>query len=251
MLDITILTCNFNTSTLIITLLKSIIHTCHIIPKVLVVNTSTNIKESNILQSFKIPHVNMIGGTHGEAVNLGLELISTKYVLLVDSDIIFLRDFNNILSKVISNGVTLLGNISNLTDNKSLYPRIDPWYCIINNADLKFNNIKFFDPVKTKDSRNSGGPVYDIGSTMFEDVSNLGLQIGNSKVLENKYFKHYGGMSWRSQKYNPNDIDTDIDFGGTHPHKEYYNWGMMVADQYTQETTYLQNIDIIGKFICI
>jgi hypothetical protein len=70
---------------------------------------------------------------------------------------------------------------------------------------------------------------------MFEDVLNAGLTVADAK-MEDKYFKHYEGMSWRVQKYNSNNGDTDIDIGGTHDNIAMYNYGLMIRKQYEYDT---------------
>jgi hypothetical protein len=69
---------------------------------------------------------------------------------------------------------------------------------------------------------------------MFEDVLNANLKIANFNA-ENKYFKHYEGMSWRVQKYNPSNGDTNIDIGGTHDNMALYKYGLRVLEEYNME----------------
>jgi hypothetical protein len=69
---------------------------------------------------------------------------------------------------------------------------------------------------------------------MFEDVIKADLTVANAK-MENKYFKHYEGMSWRVQKYNPNNGDTDIDIGGTHDSVQLYKLGLQVRERYNKD----------------
>jgi len=172
--------------------------------------------------------------SHGKAVNHALTLIESEHILLIDSDVIFYKDIDPIYQKFKEGDFTLLGNVSGDRGGKSLYPRVDPWFCFINRQHLIDNGITFFDDVRTKTSRDSNR-IYDVGSTMFEDVLNANLSIANFNA-ENKYFKHYEGMSWRVQKYNPNDVDTDIDVGGTHNNHALYEYGLLVKEQYEKDT---------------
>jgi glucose dehydrogenase len=82
---------------------------------------------------------------------------------------------------------------------------------------------------------------------MFEDVEKAGLSIADAN-MEGKYFKHYGGMSWRWQSYDPSKEDTDIDFGGTHPHKQLYDIGKKIAEDYERETSHLKSINNFSEF---
>ncbi len=102
---------------------------------------------------------------------------------------------------------------------------------------LKENGITFFDPIRTKESRGTS-IVYDVGSTMFEDVMKADLNVINFNG-DNDYFRHYEGMSWRVGKYDPNKEDTDIDFGGTHNNKALYDYGLLVEKVYQKD---IQNL---------
>jgi hypothetical protein len=69
---------------------------------------------------------------------------------------------------------------------------------------------------------------------MYEDILDAELLIGDVR-MENKYFKHYEGMSWRVQKFNPDNGDTDIDVGGTHDNKALYDYGIKIREQYEKD----------------
>jgi hypothetical protein len=176
---------------------------------------------------------NLPNYSHGRAVNYALNFIQNDYILLIDSDVIFYKDIDPIYQKFKESDYTLLGNVSGDRGGKSLYPRVDPWFCFINRRHLVENGIMFFDEGRTLKSRNEDR-LYDVGSTMFEDVLNANLKIANFNA-ENKYFKHYEGMSWRVQKYNPDTGDTNIDIGGTHDNKSLYDYGLLIRNQYYKD----------------
>ena len=246
-MDLTLLTCNYNTPNLIIKLLQSVKKTSSCLPNVIVINTSTEDESNKILSDYKIPYYNLKGASHGEAINLAFEKVKTKYVLLVDSDVIFLKDFYPVFEKFKSSNLALMGKVVGNIANKNLYERVEPWYCFIDYEKLKNNKIIFFDKERVKKSKEEKIKIYDVGSTMFEDIQNADLLIGDVD-LENKYFKHYGGMSWHCQKYNSLQEDTDIDFGGTHPHEILWTIGQHRKNEYEIETEYLKNIDIKSVF---
>jgi hypothetical protein len=139
-----------------------------------------------------------------------------------------------------------MGKVVGDCAGKSLYPRVEPWYCFIDLDQLKRHKIEFFDRERTLKSKSSDR-VYDIGSTMFEDCEKAGLKIGDAN-MEGRYFKHYGGMSWHCATYDPSKPDTDVDFGGTHPNKALYDHGMRVKHQYDVDTKHLNNMDVGGAF---
>jgi hypothetical protein len=199
-----------------------------------------------MFQIDKLPHFNLPKGTHGEGVNFGLKKVKTQYVLLVDSDVIFIKDYKPAFERFKESGCALMGSVVENEGGKNLYPRVDPCYCFIDLNQLKQHKIEFFDWERTLISKNTNR-VYDIGSTMFEDCQTAGLIIGHAS-MEGKYFKHYGGMSWHCATYDPNQIDTDIDFGGTHPHAQLFVHGLRVKEQYKKETEYLNDICISSAF---
>lgn len=239
--NLTLLTCNYNTPTLVLNMLRSMFSACEKHPEILVVNTSTEPESEKVFIENKIPYINLVGGVHGSGVNLGIENIKTRYVLLVDTDIIFLKDFNPVFEKFKFSKTSVMGKLVGDAGAKSLYPRVEPWYCFMDLQQLSDKGIKFFDPIRSK--KIPGTRVYDIGSTMVEDILNEGLLIGDADLTD-RYFKHYGGMSWREQKFNPNDVDTDIDFGGTHPDPGLYYLALRIKDQYTRDTKVLENVDL-------
>lgn len=241
-MDLTILTCNYDTPDLILNLIRSINKTSTITPNILVVNTSKSGKCKELIDN-NINHIDYFGATHGEAVNRGFEYITTRYVLLVDSDVLFLKDFGPVFDRFKTDNLSAMGRIVGDAGEKKLHSRIEPWYCFIDLEFIKKHNIKFFDGDRTLKSKSENkiynSPVYDVGSTMLEDIIKFGGFVGDVS-LEGKYFKHYGGMSWRIQNYNPNDIDTDIDFGGTHPHRILYDIGIKIRAEYDSDVEKLK-----------
>ncbi len=225
-MELTLLVCNYNTPHLIRNLLNSTI------------NFSLDFDEyiADTGNDCTYPHadVHLQNFSHGEAVNYAFDGIDTDYVLLVDSDVLIRKDITPIFEKFKKSGAALLGNVSGDRGGKILHPRVDPWFCLINLKLLKEHKISFFDPIRTKESRGTE-IVYDVGSTMFEDVMKNDLNVINFNG-EETYFKHYEGMSWRVGKYDPYKEDTDIDFGGTHNNKALYEYGLMVENQYRLDT---------------
>jgi hypothetical protein len=236
--NLTLLTCNYNTPDLIQNLLKSVKLHCPQIPKILVIDTGKPTLYSDMVEGAM--YHTMEDETHGNGVNKGFELIQTDHVLLIDSDVLLYQDILPVYEKFKTGNFTLLGHVTGDRGGKKLYPRVDPWFCFINLKHLKEHDIKFFDPIRTKKSR-SEDRVYDVGSTLFEDVMNKNLLIANVN-LENKYFKHYEGMSWRIAKFDPTKEDTDVDFGGTHDNLELYSYGLRILNQYTADVVSLNQL---------
>jgi hypothetical protein len=236
MSSLSILTCNYNTPDITKNMLRSLRKTSSfLLDRIYVMDTSPI---SGELHQHLITTDTVIEDLpnypHGRAVNYALDFIKNDHVLLIDSDVIFYKDIFPIYEKFKDGDFTLLGNVSGDRGGKSLYPRVDPWFCFINRRHLIDRGICFFDEERTLKSRNTDR-IYDVGSTMFEDVLNADLRIANFNG-ENKYFKHYEGMSWRVQKYNPRNGDTNIDIGGTHNNNSLYEYGLLIQSQYIKDT---------------
>jgi glycosyltransferase involved in cell wall biosynthesis len=228
--NLTILVCNHNTPDLIKNLIRSIRNTQTHQPHILVVDTGdqpTTQPDCGVTSAY-LPK-----SSHGEGVNYSMNIVTTRYVLLVDSDVIFLKDVEEPYKIFREGGYTLMGEVVGDRGGKHIHPRVNPWFCFMDIQNLKENNISFYDYHRSK-LENNTDKIYDVGCGMFEDVIQSGLTIANAR-MENKYFKHYEGMSWRVQKYDPNNGDTDIDISGTHDNRQLYDYGLMVRKQYEKD----------------
>jgi len=231
--DLTIVTCNHDTDYLIKNLVNSIKNVCVNIPQILVIETGSSIIEWEDMIQGGVSYHRYNNQSHGNSVNRSFDLVRTRYMLLVDSDILFLKDISEPYKMFKDSGCVLMGEVVGDRGGKKLHPRVNPWFCFMDLETLKNNNIKFYDHYKTKVMKSD--KIYDIGSSMFEDVTDKGLFVADVR-MEEKYFKHYEGMSWRVQKYNPSNGDTDIDVGGTHDNEALYLHGLMVRQQYEKDT---------------
>ena len=163
-------------------------------------------------------------------------VIDTRYILLVDSDVLFLRDITKPFEKFKESGCVLMGEVTGDRGGKRIHSRVNPWFCFMDLKTLREYKIRFYDHFRSKVLKSD--KIYDVGSTMYEEILANGLTIADVK-MENKYFKHYEGMSWRVQKYNPTKPDTDIDIGGTHNNKALYDYGLKVKEQYERDVANL------------
>lgn len=231
-MDLTIVTCDYNTPELTKNLVSSIRRHCKDVYDIKVVNTGyENYKADHQLEGVSV--YNLLNSSHGNGVNYALDkLVKTRYVLLVDTDVLFLKDIAKPFAKFKENDLAIMGEVVGNRGGKLLKQRVNPWFCFIDLQKLKEYNISFYDHYRTKEQKTV--IAYDIGSTMFEDCVNNKLKVGDY-MMEGTYFKHYEGMSWRVQKYNPNNGDTDIDIGGTHDNIALYEYGLKVREQYLKD----------------
>lgn len=212
--DLTLITCSYNTPDITKTMLRSWAAVHNNIQKVIVCDNSTNNDTKSFLYDHKIPYITHPGMSHGNGVNELLKLCKTKYALLVDTDVIFLKDHTDIFDQFKGMGLTLMGKIEGDRGGKNIHNRVNPWHCFIDVEQVNTNNIVFFDEERMKDSFNTDR-IYDIGSTFLKDIRNKKLLVGDVD-LSNNYYIHFEGMSWYKNKFDSTKEDTGIDFGGTH-----------------------------------
>jgi hypothetical protein len=240
--DLTLISASYNTPNVTENMLKSFTNLykeC----KILISENSTNNNTETILKKNNIPYFRNQNGLHGPSVDMLLEKITTNYALLVDTDVIFLKDCSNIFQQFIDMDLTLMGEIVGDRGGKRLHKRVNPWHCFINVKNIKENNIKFYDETRM---RSKDFVRYDIGSSFFEDIRNNKLKIGNFNG-EGNFYKHYEGMSWRVNRYLNTPLDGDIDNNSndTHNNLGLYNYGKFVEQTYLKETEKYKNLKIV------
>lgn len=247
MRDLTLITCSYNTPEITLTMLRSFMFTHKRTQRIVLIDNSTDEKTSSLLTENKIPFTRIIGGTHGDGVNKALELCETKYALLVDTDVIFLKDHSNIFKQFKDMNLALMGKIEGDRGGKKIYKRVNPWHCFIDVEQIKLNGIRFFNETKMKESFKTD-KIYDIGSTFFEDVKNAKLKIGDAD-FQGEYYLHLEGMSWYSNKFDPSKEDTGIDFGGTHNNPGFVVLHEQRYGYFKQFNKQFANINIKNTFI--
>lgn len=233
--DLTLITCSYNTPEVTITMLKSFF-SYHPPTRVIVCDNSTNDNTAILLDEHCVPYFSNPGGLHIKSVDLLFKEVKTRYALLVDTDIIFLKDNSyifNLFSEEWKNKIGLLGEICGDRGGKKIHNRVHPWYCLIDLEQIKSKNINFFNPEKHfSDSEK----IYDVGCTFFSDVKDHRIGIGDlSFNVAVNYYKHYEGMSWRTKRFGSLEGDIDFDSGATHNNRSLYNYGLMVEKNYRQE----------------
>lgn len=213
--------------------------------KILIKDNSTDDKTETILKLNNIPYLRNPRGLHGPSIDVLLKEIDTDYALLVDTDVLFLKDCSNIFQKFIDMDLTLMGEIVGDRGGKRLHTRVNPWHCFINVKNIKDKGIQFYDEVRL---RSRDVIRYDVGSSFFEDIRKQKLKIGEFNG-QGTYYKHYEGMSWRVNRFNKMNHSGDIDnnLEDTHNDINLYNYGKYVEEIYIKETQDLNKMSIIYK----
>lgn len=223
--DLSIIVCSYNTPIVMETCLKSWKAIYGNINNWLISENSTNNDTALILDRYNIPYFRNPRMSHPDGVDFLIRKCPTKFALLVDSDIIFLKPIDVLLEGIKSHNPVLAGEWCGDRGGKKLYPRIHPWFCFMRTDVIVSNN---FYMGSDKDLNVGKNPIvdqlYDVGSKLFEEVSGAGLKILDTKLSMNEYFYHYEGMSWR--KNVPG----------------YVEWGLAVEREYQKEVEKFKHI---------
>jgi hypothetical protein len=241
--NLTLAACSYNTPEVTLTMLKSFFK-YHDETSVLICENSTNDDTVKLFKKAKINYIRNEGGLHCQSVDKLFQNCLTDYMLLVDTDIIFLQNHNDIFKQFIDMDLTLMGEVCGDRGGKKLHNRVHPWHCFINVKNIKNNNIKFYDSERLSNSNHE--KIYDVGASFFEDIKNSKLKIGDVK-LQDKYYRHYEGMSWRTKKYGEKNGNIDIDSTATHNNIELYKYGQFIERMYQKEINTYKNFQIKVK----
>ena len=159
---------------------------------------------------------------HAYSLNRAMQLATTRYALVLDSDVEFFADPWPIIDRWAKDGVTLGGCVMSDVpqDGETIHlkPRVKPWFCFVDIDFLRSHGLPFHDAsrevrgsgiiyghcpiIDTKELRPLGNakdnPWYDVGATLYEDVARLGGKIADEDH-EGTIFRHFGAMSYLGQ----------------------------------------------------
>jgi hypothetical protein len=172
---------------------------------------------------------------HEQLVDKLYPRIPTKYVLLVDSDIIFNEDCSVYLDSLNDTTVAAGDLIRDDKLTEPIKPRIAPWFILFDIETCRKHGITYF--------RNNTGWNYDVGSQFYENVwqSNLGVHIiprlpGNQDLdlegMSYSKFSHLLRMSWDLKKHSDRE-------GEVMKRREYVE----------SRLNDFKDIDLRGKFV--
>ena len=242
MKDLTLITCSYETPIVTETMLKSYVYKHGPGPhNVIVMENSRDNRTVEILEANGVPYVRTPGAGHSPSVDTALKICSTRYALLVDTDIIFNSNIEFLYRKVQSNGYALMGQVCGSRAGFNLYTRVHPWFCFIDVEKTGKFNFHDQERIDATDSNvfYTSCPLtyriaekrYDVGATFFEDIHKAGMKIGNLKPDPNIYI-HYEGMSWYK--------NANIDIFQTQAKEK--------DEEYKKHVEFLRSVSIRGCF---
>ncbi len=207
--DLSLITCSYNTPEVLELCLKSFVFYHGRGPhNIYIIENSTDSATQKLLDSYNIEYIKNPGGTHSLSIDLGFQLIKTQYALLVDTDILFKKNIDFIFHLFKRYDLTLLGEIQGNRGEFLLYPRVAPYFSLINMKNIRTANIKFHDEDKIRSTHSEGFfknmPInyehrdqtfYDVGATFYETVKHNKFKIANLEEIESIVF-HAESLSW-------------------------------------------------------
>jgi glycosyltransferase involved in cell wall biosynthesis len=219
--ELTIGSCFFNTPKLVLPFLQSIakFHKKYKPIKLCIMDNSVTDECNKLFISNGItPFINK-AMSHHEAVNVMFDNVKTKYLLLLDSDIVLKNDITPIFKQFIESGAAIGGHIQGSRGGFDLYDRVVPWFTFIDMDVVRKENIKFFIREKhefhtewnepNRIALRPEGKHYDVGAEFFESVHiEHGYPVWEmSEQKAYNYYLHFEGMSWRPIDKNPHYVN--------------------------------------------
>jgi hypothetical protein len=246
--DLTLITCSYNTPEVTLTMLRSFVAVHGRLIRVLVCENSSDDKTEMLLRKDGVPYFRNPKGMHAPSIDLLFERVETRYALLVDTDIIFLKNHSRPHEYFKRRGLTLMGEVCGDRGGKLIYDRVHPWHCFIDVDAIRHNGLRFFDPERyTTRKPGEGEKNYDVGCSFYEDILCCGLKV-RDKRMRNRYFKHYEGMSWRYQRFDKKCSNTDgpidADADSRHSNEILYKLGLKVRKAYDAEIKKYNSISL-------
>lgn len=210
--QLTILTASFNNNLLTGMMLKSFKKQVGKLPNVVIVDNGNktpvddNLKECfNVIDNFNYKLLSnelQSSRNHCKSIDYALKnCIKTKWVLLVDNDVLFYPELKNFLINLDETKYDAIGEIGwDITPPNRLFP----YFCLINVEKFNKENLNYFDRnrIVSFNMPNHTDPIkdnlYDTGYSFLEDIKN-NWKIFNIKI--SNYCNHLKGASLRNKDY--------------------------------------------------
>ncbi len=207
--DLTVAIPSYNTPGVLVYALKSLAHNFPgIFFKLIISENSTNEDTANLLRKLGIPFYRNPGSKHSPSVQDMMDKCKTRYMLHLDSDILVLNNFTNLLNLFVSKDLTLMGEVQRDRGGYKLKPRVAPYFCLMDLEKIYSKGCMFHDQERIDKTgsqgffnnlpiqENHGGTYYDCGSILFEDCEKKDLKVGDLGGTLAKYILHAESISW-------------------------------------------------------
>lgn len=246
--DLTVVICSYKQQEILGNCLKSLAFHHPEQLKILIVENSNDEKICNFLTESNVNFWknDAVSTAHSPSLSHALKhKISTKNVLILDSDVLLLKPLDNLYRIFLDKNLDLMGEEQGDRGGYLLYPRLYPAYLFanienINRQGIEFHNQEkidrtgshgFFNHVPIQQNR--GNRYYDVGSSFYEECKEKGLRIARLKGMTD-YFFTTESLSWAEASGIP----------------AYEELGRQRKLKFLEMAKRFENVDIKGKFKC-
>jgi len=189
--DLSILTVSFNNNVLTGLMLKSFIKQTEIMPEIVIVDNGNKKPVDENLKSIFIvvdnfnhkllPDENQVSRNHCIALDYAIKnVIKTKWVLIVDNDILFKSSVKKFLKEFNEEEFDCAGEIG---WDKTPPNRLYPYFCLINVEKMKNEQINYFDRSRMI-WRWKQCNKFDTGYSFYEDIKKKEWKIKKIKLSD-------------------------------------------------------------------
>lgn len=218
--NVTAAICNFNTTTLTNNVIEDLLKFSNVNKIIILDNSDTKkfklnkkfekcniqildnttqkyIQFDSLLKTFDLSSLcktnNYASLKHVMSIYFLLNIVTSKYLLLCDSDIIIKKQLDFIEDNFITISDIEYTNTASENMNTNLgKTRFTPFIQVFNIEMLNNYNIKYFDILRMHGI--NGGMSYDTGSSFYEDV--IAKKLPYKKITNTDYITHLGHKSW-------------------------------------------------------
>ena len=209
--NITMLSAHFNTPGLLLFMMNSLVFQLHRPIPMCIIDNSTSIplpidvmqnKWLNVIDNtnYKItPNFGQCSANHAASIEYAMNTITTKYVMLCDTDILFFPSIRELLNQPV-NAFDACGEVG-----WSTHPgdRLYPYFCIIDLEKKRHDGISFFDPNRimvdcmgvpfntTHRTIKDDMAYFDTGASFLQDI--LFHKWNIEHILLDEYINHKKG----------------------------------------------------------
>jgi hypothetical protein len=236
--ELTIATCSYNTPAVTEVMIKSFME-FHPNLWFLISENSTNEETLNKIDDLspRLAILRSPGSRHAPSVDKLIQECKTKYMLLVDTDIMLNKNIAELFKAFKTSGAALGGLQYGDRGDYLLHPRVHPWFCIIDTEKVRELGVKFYDPERLSEPNDhdiSKDRLWDVGSSFYYDLAVTHKQLVMNISIDD-YMTHFEGMSWHVPSFNKELDKSRPGFSDmSHSNNILLNIGLMTAERWKQ-----------------
>ncbi len=202
--DVTIITANYNNSTLTRIMLMSLLKK-QVYPRIIVIDNSNTeffaindserrlgiqLIDNRNYQLTKNWGVGELSKNHAHSLAYAMNMVNTKWTVLCDNDILYKPSIYNLFTEISTTDYDIIGEVG----YDAVKPnRLFPYLCAINMESYHRDNLNYFDPTRCmvigRDENGMECHLYDTGYSFYVDALQKQQRIKCIKL--NDFCIHY------------------------------------------------------------